>query len=58
MLVPVQKWDLQVPPSTQVIIAALNEEEGIGLTIAELNETLIVHGFWLLTAEVLIEPLR
>jgi dolichol-phosphate mannosyltransferase len=26
--------------STQVIIAALNEEEGIGLTIAELNENL------------------
>jgi dolichol-phosphate mannosyltransferase len=27
-------------PSTQVIIAALNEEEGIGLTISELNKTL------------------
>ena len=27
-------------PSTQVVIAALNEEEGIGLTIAELNKTL------------------
>ena len=27
-------------PSTQVIIAALNEEEGIGLTIAELIDTL------------------
>jgi glycosyltransferase involved in cell wall biosynthesis len=27
-------------PSTQVIIAALNEEEGIGLTIAELMDTL------------------
>ena len=26
--------------STQVIIAALNEEEGIGLTIAELMDTL------------------
>ena len=30
----------QVPPSTQVIIAALNEEEGIGLTIGELYSTL------------------
>ena len=28
------------PPSTQVLIAALNEEEGIGLTISELNKTL------------------
>ncbi len=27
-------------PSTQVIIAALNEEEGIGHTIYELNKTL------------------
>jgi dolichol-phosphate mannosyltransferase len=27
-------------PSTQVIIAALNEEEGIGLTVAELMDTL------------------
>jgi glycosyltransferase involved in cell wall biosynthesis len=27
-------------PSTQVIIAALNEEEGIGPTIAELKATL------------------
>jgi dolichol-phosphate mannosyltransferase len=27
-------------PSTQVIIAALNEEEGIGLTIAEMNAVL------------------
>lgn len=27
-------------PSTQVVIAALNEEEGIGLTIAEMVDTL------------------
>src|SRR5664280_1241032 len=27
-------------PSTQVLIAALNEEKGIGLTISELNKTL------------------
>ena len=27
-------------PSTQVIIAALNEEEGIGLTVAEFMDTL------------------
>ena len=27
-------------PSTQVLIAALNEEEGIGLTISELYKTL------------------
>ena len=27
-------------PSTQVLIAALNEEEGIGLTISELCKTL------------------
>lgn len=32
--------DSQGIPSTQVIIAALNEEEGIGLTIAELKSTL------------------
>jgi dolichol-phosphate mannosyltransferase len=31
---------VQGTPSTQVIIAALNEEEGIGLTISELNKTL------------------
>jgi len=30
----------QGAPSTQVIIAALNEEEGIGRTISELNKTL------------------
>lgn len=35
-----QKGDKQGFPSTQVIIAALNEEEGVGLTIAELNDTL------------------
>jgi len=31
---------MKTTPSTQVIIAALNEEEGIGLTIAELMDTL------------------
>src|ERR1039457_4919274 len=35
-----EKRELQGTPSTQVIIAALNEEEGIGLTISELNKTL------------------
>ena len=30
----------QGPPSTQVIIVALNEEEGIGFTVAELMNTL------------------
>ena len=35
-----EKEKLQGTPSTQVIIAALNEEEGIGLTIAELMDTL------------------
>ena len=30
----------QDSPATQVIIAALNEQEGIGLTIAEINEQL------------------
>ena len=34
------KAELQGNPSTQVIIAALNEEEGIGLTIAELMDNL------------------
>ena len=34
------KGDKQGIPSTQIIIAALNEEEGIGLTIAELVDTL------------------
>ena len=34
------KGEVQGTPSTQVIIAALNEEEGIGLTISELNKTL------------------
>ena len=34
------KGEVQCTPSTQVIIAALNEEEGIGLTISELNKTL------------------
>jgi len=36
----VVKKVVQITPSTQVIIAALNEEEGIGLTISELNKTL------------------
>ena len=36
----VGQLDLQVTPLMQVIIAALNEEEGIGLTISELNKTL------------------
>ena len=34
------KKEKQDAPSTQVIIAALNEEEGIGQTISELNKTL------------------
>jgi dolichol-phosphate hexosyltransferase len=34
------KAEKQVFPSTQVIIAALNEEEGIGLTVAEFMDTL------------------
>ena len=34
------KGEVQGTPSTQVIIAALNEEEGIGLTISELKKTL------------------
>ena len=34
------KGEVQGTPSTQVIVAALNEEEGIGLTISELNKTL------------------
>jgi dolichol-phosphate hexosyltransferase len=36
----VVKKVVQRTPSTQVIIAALNEEEGIGLTISELKKTL------------------
>ena len=35
------KGDSSGIPSTQVIIAALNEQEGIGLTIAELKDTLV-----------------
>ena len=38
MLFNVEKGEVQVTPSTQIIIAALNEEEGIGPTIAELKE--------------------
>jgi dolichol-phosphate mannosyltransferase len=34
------KREVHGTPSTQVIIAALNEEEGIGFTISELNKTL------------------
>ena len=34
------KADNQLSPSTQIIIAALNEEEGIGLTIAELLDSI------------------
>jgi glycosyltransferase involved in cell wall biosynthesis len=34
------KGEKQIIPSTQVIIPALNEEEGIGLTIAELKDYL------------------
>ena len=40
MSVQLQKENLLHTPSTQVIIAALNEEEGIGLTISELNKAL------------------
>jgi dolichol-phosphate mannosyltransferase len=36
----VEKGEMQGIPSMQVIIAALNEEEGIGLTIAEFMDTL------------------
>ena len=35
-----EKGEKYSTPSTQVIIAALNEEEGVGLTIAELQEHL------------------
>jgi len=35
-----QKTEMQKSPSIQVIIAALNEEQGIGRTIAEMIETL------------------
>ena len=40
MVVSVRTDEVQGIPSTQIIIAALNEEEGIGLTIAELMDTL------------------
>jgi len=39
-IVSVDKIEKLGGPSTQVIIAALNEEEGIGLTIAEMIDTL------------------
>jgi glycosyltransferase involved in cell wall biosynthesis len=39
-LIVLEKGDKKGPPSVQVIIAALNEEEGIGFTIAELMDTL------------------
>jgi glycosyltransferase involved in cell wall biosynthesis len=40
MLVEVEKGESKYIPSTQVIIAALNEEEGIGPTITEMKDTL------------------
>jgi glycosyltransferase involved in cell wall biosynthesis len=40
VLIVVVKRKMHGTPSTQVIIAALNEEEGIGHTISELNKTL------------------
>jgi dolichol-phosphate mannosyltransferase len=40
MLLFVGRMNEERSPSTQVIIAALNEEEGIGLTIAELKDNL------------------
>jgi glycosyltransferase involved in cell wall biosynthesis len=40
MLVEVEKGESKYTPSTQVIIAALNEEEGIGPTITEMKDTL------------------
>ena len=40
MLIVLIKAEIQGLFSTQVIIAALNEEEGIGLTVAELMDTL------------------
>jgi glycosyltransferase involved in cell wall biosynthesis len=36
----VEKEKCEISPSTQVIMAALNEEEGIGPTLLELNKTL------------------
>jgi dolichol-phosphate mannosyltransferase len=39
-LIFVGQVELQVTALMQVIIAALNEEEGIGLTISELNKIL------------------
>jgi len=40
LLTPSDKQELQNISTTQVIIAALNEEEGIGLTITEMMDTL------------------
>jgi dolichol-phosphate mannosyltransferase len=40
MSVPLVLKDSQRLPSTQIVIAALNEEEGIGMTIAELLDSL------------------
>jgi glycosyltransferase involved in cell wall biosynthesis len=40
MLVEVEKGETKYNPSTQVIIAALNEEEGIGPTITEMKGSL------------------
>ena len=39
-MIVLDKAEKQVFPSTQVIIAALNEEEGVGSTIAELRANL------------------
>jgi len=40
MLIAVDKREMLGAPSTQVLIAALNEEKGIGHTISELNKIL------------------
>jgi cellulose synthase/poly-beta-1,6-N-acetylglucosamine synthase-like glycosyltransferase len=40
LLNPSEKQELQNTSNTQVIIAALNEEEGIGLTITEMMDVL------------------
>ena len=44
-----EKGEVQRIPSMQVIIAALNEEEGIGPTIAELKSIFMGLNFWWLT---------
>jgi hypothetical protein len=40
LIPPSDKQKLQNMSNTQVIIAALNEEEGIGLTITEIMDVL------------------